>query len=315
MSVYILRRLVMTIPILVGISILSFAVMQLAPGNPAAMNIDPSISAEARQQQLDAMGLGDPAPVQYVRWLGNTLQGDFGVSFVRKRLVSEMILDRLPNTLVLMGTSLLLAALVAIPLGILSAQKQYTRTDYAVTTFAFLGIATPDFWLGLMLIMFFSVHLGWTPIGGISTMGAEFSLLDRLHHLILPSLVLATALMAHITRYTRSSMIDVLQQDYIRSARAKGFREGRVVYGHALRNGLIPIITLLALLLPVLVGGSVVVERVFNWPGLGLMFIEATFQRDYPVIMALVMLTAVLTVLGNLIADVLYAVVDPRIEY
>jgi peptide/nickel transport system permease protein len=315
MTVYLIRRLLMTLPILLGVSVLSFGIMYLSPGKPAVLNMDPSVSVEARARQLEALGLNDPVHVQYTRWLVRTLKGDFGVSYIRQRPVGQMIWERLGNTMILMGTSLLLAAAVAIPLGILSAQKPYTPLDYAVTTGSFLGIATPDFWLALMLIMLFSVQLGWTPVGGMSTLGADFSLLDRLHHLILPSIVLATAAMASLMRYTRASMLEVLQQDYIRTARAKGFRERTVVYKHGLRNGLIPVITIFGLLLPGLVGGSVVVEKIFSWPGLGMMFIDATFQRDYPVIMALVMIGAVVTIIGNLIADVLYAVVDPRIEY
>lgn len=315
MTAYLIRRLVMTLPILLGISVLSFAIMQAAPGQPTSMNLDPNISAEDRQKKLEALGLNDPPHIQYVRWLGNFVSGEMGVSYVRKRPVKQMILERIPATVTLMGVSLLLAAVVAIPIGVISAHKQYTPVDYATTTGAFLGLSIPDFWLGLMLIMFFSVQLDWTPIGGISTLGAEFSILDRIHHLILPSLVLATASMASLVRYTRSSMVEVLHQDYIRTARAKGFPERTVVYKHGLRNALLPVITIFGLMLPVLVGGSVVVEKLFSWPGLGLMFIDATFQRDYPVIMALVMISAVLTVIGNLIADILYAVADPRIEY
>ncbi|WLD58034.1 ABC transporter permease [Salinispirillum sp. LH 10-3-1] len=315
MTVYLIRRLLMMVPILLGVSVLSFGIMYLSPGKPAVLNMDPNVSAEARARQIEALGLNDPVHVQYARWLARTLKGDFGVSYIRKRPVGQMIWERLGNTMILMGVSLLLAAAVAIPVGILSAQKPYSPMDYTVTTGSFLGIATPDFWLALMLIMLFSVHLGWTPVGGMSTLGADFSLLDRLHHLILPSIVLATASMASLMRYTRASMLEVLHQDYIRTARAKGFRERTVVYKHGLRNGLIPVITIFGLLLPNLVGGSVVVEKIFSWPGLGMMFIDATFQRDYPVIMALVMIGAVVTIIGNLIADVLYAVVDPRIEY
>ncbi len=305
----------MMIPILFGISILSFAIMYAAPGKPAILNLDPEIPPEVREAQAERLGLNDPIPVQYMRWLGNVSKGDFGTSYARKMPVTEMILDRLPNTLLLMASSLFLAAIVAIPFGVISATRQYSMTDYGVTVGSFLGLATPNFWLGIMLIMVFSVQLGWTPVGGISTIGADFSILDRLRHLILPALVLATADMAGLTRYTRSSMLEVINQDYIRTARAKGFRERRVVYKHGLRNGLIPVITMFGLMLPTMIGGSAIVESVFNWPGIGKMFIDATFQRDYPVIMAITMFGAILTVIGNLIADILYAVLDPRIEY
>ncbi len=305
----------MMIPILFGISILSFAIMYAAPGKPAILNLDPEIPPEVREAQAERLGLNDPIPVQYVRWVKNVSKGDFGTSYARKMPVTDMILDRLPNTILLMASSLFLAAIIAIPFGVISATRQYSLTDYGVTVGSFLGLATPNFWLGIMLIMVFSVQLGWTPVGGISTIGADFSLLDRLRHLILPALVLATADMAGLTRYTRSSMLEVINQDYIRTARAKGFRERRVVYKHGLRNGLIPVITMFGLMLPTMIGGSAIVESVFNWPGIGKLFIDATFQRDYPVIMAITMFGALLTVVGNLIADILYAVLDPRIEY
>jgi peptide/nickel transport system permease protein len=312
---YLVRRLLLVIPILWGISLVSFAIMYVAPGQPAVMNLDPTISVEARARQIEALGLNAPPHIQYVRWLRNVVQGDFGLSFSKRVPVSDMVRERLPNTLLLMIASALLATVIAIPLGVLSARKPYTPLDYAVTLGAFLGLATPNFWLGLMLIMVFSVQLGWTPVGGVATIGAEFSLLDRLQHLVLPAAVLATADMAGLMRYTRSSMLEVLQQDYIRTARAKGLPERRVIYTHGLRNGLIPIVTIFGLMLPTFIGGAVIVESLFSWPGIGKLFIDAVFERDYPVIMAITMFGAVLTVLGNLIADILYAVLDPRIEY
>jgi peptide/nickel transport system permease protein len=312
---YLIRRLVMTIPILLGISVISFAIMYVAPGQPAVLDLDPSISVEARSRQIEALGLNAPAHVQYGRWLGSVVTGDLGTSFTRRMPVADMILERLPNTLLLMMAAALLAITVAIPIGVLSARKPYTPLDYSVTFGSFLGLATPNFWLGLMLIMLFSVHLGWTPVGGVATLGGDFSILDRLHHLILPAIVLAAADLAGLVRYTRSSMLEVLQQDYIRTARAKGLSERTVVYRHGLRNGLIPIVTIIGLMLPTFVGGAVIVESLFSWPGIGKMFIDAVFERDYPVIMGITMLGAVLTVLGNLLADICYAALDPRIEY
>jgi peptide/nickel transport system permease protein len=312
---YFIRRLILMVPILVGISLISFAIMYVAPGQPAVMNLDPTISVEARARQIEALGLNEPVHIQYARWLGSVVQGDFGTSFTRRVPVSEMILERLPNTLLLMIASALLAIAIAIPVGVISARKQYTSIDYSVTVAAFLGLATPNFWLGLMLIMVFSVQLGWTPVGGVATLGADFSVVDRLRHLILPAVVLAASDLARLVRYTRSSMLEVLQQDYIRTARAKGLPERTVVYTHGLRNGLIPIVTIVGLMLPAFVGGAVIVESLFSWPGIGKLFIDAVFERDYPVIMGITMLGAVLTVLGNLLADVCYAVLDPRIEY
>ncbi|MBB6450615.1 peptide/nickel transport system permease protein [Geomicrobium halophilum] len=315
MTAYIIRRILMTIPILIGISIISFGIMQFAPGEPTALDLDPNISPEDREAQLEEMGLNDPIPVQYLRWAGNILQGDLGSSFITNRDVATMITERLPNTLVLMITSTVMTMVVAIPIGIVSAIRQYSKRDYVFTFASFFGVSIPNFWLGLMLIIFLSVQLGWFPVGGVGTLGGEFNLFDRLHHLLLPALVLATADMAQMTRYTRTSMLEVKNQDYVRTARAKGFKEGKVVYKHALRNALMPLITMFGLLLPTFIGGSVVVEQIFTWPGIGQLFLDSTFQRDYPVIMALTMFGAVLVVLGNLIADILYAVVDPRIEY
>lgn len=316
MTSYIIRRILMAIPLLLGISILTFSVMHIAPGGPVELLIDPSISAEDTEKMMEKYGLNDPIPVQYVKWMGRMLQADFGNSYIRKGVpVSEMIINRLPNTLLLMGVSTVIALLISIPLGVISATRQYTPIDYSVTVTSFMGLATPNFWLGLMLIMFFSIKLGMFPTGGVATLNADFSIWDRIHHLILPAFVLATADMAGLTRYTRSSMLEVIKQDYIRTARAKGFKERKVIYKHGLRNGLIPVITIFALMLPSFFGGAVVVERVFNWPGIGSLFLDSVFMRDYPVIMAITLLSAVIVVLGNLLADIAYAIVDPRIEY
>ncbi len=306
----------MAIPLLFGITIISFGIIHLAPGDPTALLMDPNIKPEDKVAFMEKYGLNDPMHIQYLKWVGNMLQGDFGQSLIRTGTdVSYLIVERLPNTLFLMLVSTLLAVLISIPFGIISARKPYTLTDYSVTFTSFIGLATPNFWLGLVLIMFLSVQLGWFPTGGIATLNEPFSLWDRIHHLVLPAFVLATADMAGLTRYTRTSMLDVLKQDYIRTARAKGFKERRVVYKHGLRNGLIPVITIFGLMLPSFFAGTVIVEKIFNWPGIGLLFVDAAFQRDYPVIMAVTVIAAVLTVIGNLIADILYAVFDPRIEY
>lgn len=244
------------------------------------------------------------------------VQGDFGTSIVRKGTpVTDLIMARLPNTLLLMLVSTILALLISIPLGVLSARRPYSKLDYGITFTSFIGLAVPNFWLGLILIMFLAVNLGWFPTGGVMTLNADFSLWDRIHHLILPAFVLATADMAGLTRYTRSSMLDVLRQDYMRTARAKGFKENRVVYKHGLRNGLLPVITIFGLMIPSFIGGAVVTEQIFSWPGLGKLFVDSAFQRDYPVIMAMTVISATLVVIGNLVADILYAMVDPRIEY
>lgn len=313
---YIIRRCLMAIPLLIGITIISFAIIKTAPGGPTSLLMDPGLKPEDRIKFEEKYGLNDPLYVQYGKWLGNMVKGDFGTSLIRRGVpVNEMIMNRLPNTLLLMGVSTFLAFLIAIPFGIFSALRPYTKLDYTITVGSFLGVATPGFWLGLMMIMFFGVKLGWFPTGGVATLNAPFSVWDRLHHLMMPAFVLATADMAALTRYTRSSMLDVLQQDYIRTAKAKGFREGTIILKHGLRNGMIPIITLFGLMLPSFIGGAAITEAVFSWPGIGRLFIESAFSRDYPVIMALTVISAAFVVIGNLIADILYAIFDPRIEY
>ncbi|MGD6775932.1 MULTISPECIES: ABC transporter permease [Bacillaceae] len=313
---YIIRRSLMAIPLLFGITVLSFAIIQMAPGGPTSLMMDPNISSEDMKKFEERYGLNDPVHEQYFKWVTNMAQGDFGESLIRRGVpVSEMIMNRLPNTLLLMIVSTVLAVIVAIPFGVISARKQYSLTDYTVTVTSFLGLATPNFWIGLVLIMVFAVQLQWLPTGGVATLNAEFSILDRIQHLILPAFVLATADMAGLTRYTRSSMLEVLKQDYMRTARAKGLKENKVTYKHGLRNGLIPVITIFGLMLPGFIGGSVIVEKIFAWPGIGLLFFDSAFQRDYPVIMALTVISAVFVVIGNLVADILYAIFDPRIEY
>lgn len=313
---YIIRRCLMAIPLLFGITVLSFAIIQMAPGGPTSLMMDPNISKEDMKKFEERYGLNDPVHEQYFKWVSNMAKGDFGESLIRRGVpVSEMIMNRLPNTLLLMIVSTVLAVIVAIPFGVISARKQYSLTDYTVTITSFLGLATPNFWIGLVLIMVFAVQLQWLPTGGVATLNAEFSILDRIHHLILPAFVLATADMAGLTRYTRSSMLEVLKQDYMRTARAKGLKENKVTYKHGLRNGLIPVITIFGLMLPGFIGGSVIVEKIFAWPGIGLLFFDSAFQRDYPVIMALTVISAVFVVIGNLVADILYAIFDPRIEY
>ncbi|MCY7861288.1 ABC transporter permease [Bacillus haynesii] len=316
MVTYIIRRTLMSIPILFGITILSFAIMKSAPGDPVSLMVDPSIKQADREKFIEKYGLNEPEHIQYLKWLGNMVKGDFGTSIVRKGTpVIDLILARLPNTLLLMLVSTILALLISIPLGVLSARRPYSKLDYGITFTSFIGLAVPNFWFGLILIMVLSVNLGWFPTGGVMTLNSGFSLWDRIHHLILPAFVLATADMAGLTRYTRSSMLDVLRQDFIRTARAKGFKENRVVYKHGLRNGLLPVVTIFGLMIPSFIGGAVVTEQIFSWPGLGKLFIDSAFQRDYPVIMAMTVISAVLVVIGNLIADILYAIIDPRIEY
>jgi peptide/nickel transport system permease protein len=316
MANYLVRRLLQSLPLLLGISMISFFVMYLAPGGPTDLMMDPKIKPEDRERMMESLGLNLPPWLQYVRWLVHFIQGDWGISFIRKVPVSDLIMQRLPQTIVLMGAAFLFAACLAIPIGILTARKKNTWIDYTTTLFAFLGLATPNFWLGVMLIMGFSVYLNLLPAGGMTSyLDVGGGLGDLLQHLILPAITLGTADMASLTRYTRSSMLEVLNQPYMTTARAKGLREWIVIYKHGLRNGLIPIVTVFGLSLPSFFGGAVIVEKIFSYPGIGSLFLDAVFQRDYPVIMAITTVSAVLVVMGNLLADILYSVLDPRIEY
>jgi peptide/nickel transport system permease protein len=342
---YVGRRLIQAVVILFLLSILFFALVNLAPGGPLAgygqaRRIPPEQVARLKRQ----LGLDQPLPFQYIVWLvGNdwvkvdldgdgisdnpgtrrgVLRGDFGFSFRTRKPVLDEIGSRLPNTIYLMAVTMLIAILVAIPIGVISAIKQYSIFDIFVTTFAFAGQALPDFWLGLILILVFYVWLRnpftgepLLPSGGIYTIGAPFSISDRLSHLIMPVLAGALGWLAWYSRFLRSSMLDVINQDYLRTARAKGLRENKVMFKHALRNALIPLVTLVALDLPYIFGGAVFVEMIFAWPGMGLLYYQAALQRDYPVLMAVLIIGGVSIILSNLLADMLYAYLDPRIRY
>jgi peptide/nickel transport system permease protein len=316
LAAYAVKRVFQSIPLLLGISLLSFLVMFLAPGGPTDLLMDPKIKPEDRERMIASLGLDQPFHVQYLRWISDFVQGDWGTSFIRKMPVIDLIMERLPQTILLMGTAFFIAAALSIPIGILAARKKNTWVDYSTTFFAFLGLATPNFWLGLMLIMCFSVYWNIFPAGGTqSFIGSGQGWWDSLRHIILPAITLGTADMAGLARYTRASMLEVMGQRYLMTARAKGLQEWVVIYKHGLRNGLIPIVTVFGLSLPSFFGGAVIVEKIFSYPGIGLLFLDAVFQRDYPVIMAITTISAILVVVGNLIADICYAIVDPRIEY
>lgn len=315
MGQYILRRILIAIPVLLGVTILNFGIINLAPGNPAEMFISPSISEADVELKKEQLGLNDPLYTQYFRWLGNVFQGDFGYSFANYEPVTDMVIDRIAPTLLLMGSALIIAYLIAIPIGIISAVKQYSWIDYATTGSSFLGISVPNFFLGLGLIYLFSVQLGMFPTGGMNTLGAEGSFLDTLKHLVLPSIVLATAIAGNMVRYVRSSILEVLGEDYLRTARSKGLHEFVVVNKHALRNALIPIITVVGLDIPLLVSGAVITEQVFQWPGIGQLMIQSIMSRDYPTLMALTFIAAIVVLVTNLVVDILYSVVNPRIKY
>jgi peptide/nickel transport system permease protein len=312
--------MVQTIPLLFIISIVSFLLMTMAPGDPTAMFVNPE-SSKGAQQDLTAirekLGVDQPIYVQYAKWMKLiVLDGDFGYSFQDGRPVLEKIVERVPATLLLMGTAVFISFLIALPIGIYSAVRQYSPLDNTFTFVSFVGISIPSFFFAIMVMLVFSLNLGWFPASNMR--GDEGNLpdvVDILYHLILPAAVLAFGLVAQYSRFMRSSMLEVIHQDYIRTARAKGVSEGRVIMNHAVRNAMLPIITLLGLQLPNLFGGALIIEQIFAWPGMGRLAIGSIFIRDYQVIMGVTMVTALLVVLGNLIADILYAVVDPRIQY
>lgn len=311
---YILKRLILAIPLLIGISIVSYLVMRLAPGDPTLRFFNPRVSTEALEAMRHNMGLDQPVYVQYFYWLSHAVRGDLGYSFVDYKPVVSVVLERLPATISLMGVSLLLAVLVAVPIGIVSAVRQYSALDYVMTVISFAGSSMPSFWLGLMLLSFFAGQLGWFPFGGMGSLeGAGFW--DSLKHYVLPVAALSFGHMAAWTRYQRASLLEVIRQDYIRTARAKGISNTRVILKHALRNAVIPIVTLLGLSLPNLVGGAFITETIFSWPGMGRLGVDAVFSRDYPVVMGVTIFSGAMVILGNLIADILYTVVDPRIRY
>lgn len=319
---YLMRRLAGLVPMLIGISFISFIVIQLAPGSPVERmtDLNPKASAEVRERLEKAFGLDQPIHVQYVRWLQRIVKGDFGTSFAAdRRPVADKIRDALPVTLLLNALELLLILMVGIPIGVYSAVHPYSLADRITTVFVFLGFAMPTFWVALLAMMFFGVELGWLPISGLvsldhAQMTSAGKAWDLASHLILPVTVSALTGLAGISRYMRSSMLEVVRQDYVTTARAKGLPETAVIYRHALRNALLPVITILGLSLPALIGGSVIFETIFAIPGMGRLFFDAVLARDYPLVMGVLIIGAILTLVGNLLADVSYAVADPRLR-
>ncbi len=312
MILYLLHRLLQSILLLFIVSIVVFAIVHAAPGGPALLN-NPELDAKTAAQFADQMGLNDPLPVQYARWIGNVFKGNFGLSLEHAVPSATLVRERFPATLLLSGTAIVLAIVTAVPLGIISAIKRYSAIDYAATLIAFLGFSVPGFWLGIMLIIVFSVKLGWLPSSGMVSPDSG-GLVDRLKHLILPTIVLASFAVGQFARYTRSAMVEVLKHDFIRTARAKGLAERVVIARHALKNALIPVVTVIGVTTPRLLGGAVVTETVFAWPGMGRLATSAAFTRDYPLVMAITMWVAVLVIVSNLLTDLCYALLDPRIK-
>ena len=313
MGKYILKRILIAIPVLIGITLIDYAIMCLA-GSPLEMLKGPRISDAALQAKEIAAGLDKPLIVQYFVWLWQLLQGNLGYSMKSYEPVGVMIGSHIGPTLLLMGASLALSLLIAVPAGIYSAVKQYSKGDYAVVTASFIGSSIPSFFLALILIYIFTVKLGILPSGGMNTLGMDGSVADTIRHMVLPVTVLAVSLAGSNIRYIRSSFLEILQQDYLRTAKAKGIGYKRVIWKHAMRNALLPIVTVIGMQIPMLFGGAVIIEQVFSWPGLGLMTMTAIMGRDYPVIMGVCLLSAVVVLVSNLITDILYALVDPTIQ-
>ncbi|PZF86686.1 ABC transporter permease [Jiangella anatolica] len=317
MVAYVVRRLLVSAVVLVGISMLLFTLLQLMPGDPVEMMIDPmSFSgdrAAAIARRREQLGLDASLPIQYVRWAGEFLQGNLGFSYSTSRPVAEVMVERLGPTVRLMGTALVIGLLAGIPVGILAALRRNTLVDYGAAALSLVAISVPSFFVALLGIYVFGLKLDWLPTGGMNSVGGG-GLVDSLRHLVLPAGILGLALAGPYVRYARAAMLEVLGQDFLTTARSKGLSRRRVVGRHALHNALIPLVTVVAIQIPVLFAGAVVVEQVFAWPGMGRLALEAVLARDYPILLGFVMAIAVLVLLCNLLADVAYAVIDPRIR-
>jgi peptide/nickel transport system permease protein len=312
MTQYLIRRFIISIITLIAISIVVFGILSLAPGDPLGeFANNPGVPIAVRQQIRKQMGLDDPITVQYVKWAKNYAQGNWMRSFTAKSDVRPIVLNRLPTTLYIIGSSFIVGLLIAIPIGVISAIKQYSIFDQFSTTFAFLGFSLPTFFTGLLFITLFSVKLGWFPFVYDST---AHGFLPWIKQAIMPISVLALASSASLTRFVRASMLEVINQDYVRTARAKGLREKAVIVSHAMRNGMIPVITIIALQIPEVFGGAIVTEQIFRVPGIGSLLIASVDSKDTPVIMAITFGIAIIVVVCNVLTDILYAILDPRIK-
>ncbi len=315
---WLIRRILVSIPVFLGITILSFCFVRLAPGDPVRMMVNPEYMAGGAEdfiaRKRAELGLDQPLPVQYVAWLGQLSQGNLGYSFFDRRPVGDILKERIWPTTELMGTALLLALAVGVPLGLLAAIHQYSALDYISAVVSLATISTPSFFLGLAAIYIFSLKLDLLPTSGMFTAGQPRTVGDDLDHLILPAVILGLNLAGPFVRYARSSLLDVIRQDYLTTARSKGLGSRLVILRHALPNALLPLITVIGIQIPALFAGAVVIEQIFSWPGMGQLALAAITQRDYPVLMGFTMVIAVLVLLSNLIADIAYAVVDPRIR-
>ncbi|ELK40968.1 peptide ABC transporter permease [Brevibacillus agri] len=308
----IFRRLVDLIPTLFVVATTVFIITRLIPGDPAAVLLGPQASPDEIAKMRESLGLNQPLYLQYVEFLGSLLQGDLGTSLGYNQPVMSLIMERFPNTLLLSACALALSLLIGIPAGIISATKQYSVWDYTVMILSLVGVSMPIFWLGVMLVLYFSVYLGWLPATGMGSLSEGFG--SVVTHLILPSIALSTIPMATFARITRSSMLEVIRQDYIKTARAKGLREFFVVWKHALKNAMTPLLTVMGMQISSMLGGAVLTETIFSWPGMGRLVVDAIENRDFVVVQGTVLFIAVIFVLINLLVDILYTVVNPRVK-
>lgn len=317
---YLSRRILLAIPTVIGASTIIFLLMHAAPGDPTTIYLsNPNIDPRVIEQMRINLGLDQPIHVQYVKWLSSFFRGEFGYSFSQHRPIAHVLKDAIPNTLLLSGVSLVLIFAIGVVVGTIQAVRQYSWVDNVATMLSFFIYSMPSFWFGLMLILLFAYKLQWLPASSMTSVEYEFlsgsaKLVDRAKHLLLPAVALGFGSAAGVARYMRSGMLEQIRQDYVRTARAKGLGEGKVVFKHAMRNALIPIVTVLGLSFPFLIGGAVLIETIFAWPGMGRTIVTAIFQRDYPLVLASAFIISVMVVLGSLIADILYSVVDPRVR-
>jgi peptide/nickel transport system permease protein len=319
MTRYIIRRLLISIPIFFLVTAVVYGLYTLSPGDPIINIIGYDSYMRMPGEQIKAIrhqyGFDEPVVLRYVHWLGKALRGDLGYPYRGSKTVVDNLKERIPPTLLLMGTSMILAMLFGIPMGIYMAMRQYSLGDYLLTIIGFAQLSLPSFFIGLAMIYLFALKLDVLPTYGMQTIGAPFSIVDRARHLIMPAMILGVFSAGMWARYVRSSMLDVMRSDYVMVARAKGLRPSTVTVRHIFRNALLPLVTIIALDIPNLLGGAVITEQIFQWPGMGMMTIRATVDRDYPTLMGVLLVAAIMILASHLIGDVLYAVVDPRIRY
>jgi peptide/nickel transport system permease protein len=316
MGRYVLRRLIQAIPLILGITVIAFVILKVTPGGPlAAYEANPDFNAADLARLEHALGLDQPVPVQYVQWLGRFLTGDWGYSFATSQPVLSMIGQRLPNTLWLMTTVYVVTLLIALPIGVFTAVKQYSWFDHIATGATFAAFSMPAFWLGLLLIVTFGLTFRLLPLGGMLAPGAPFTIGDLARHLVLPVATISLVQIGVYVRFLRASMLETTSQDYMRTARSKGLGEPHVISRHALKNAAIPFVTVAALDLPELIGGALVTEQIFGWPGMGRLFYDSALRFDYPVLMGILVIVSAAVIVANLMADVIYGFLDPRIRY